>query len=327
MTVHATRTSAASLPCVALLSEVLDLGYLATAFRKAFPGIELRMGNDIASLGPIEDIDVAVCWFPPHGLLAQLPKLQLIQSLAAGIDHIAADADLPRHIPLCRIVDTTMAAGMKAYVCWAVVQQHRGMAAYVVSSMAGRWEEQPVVSPRHHRVGIAGLGTLGMACAEALATIGYQVRGWSRSAKTDLPEGVRSFHGDDQLGEFLSGCDTLVCLLPLTAQTHSFLNAALFAQLPRGAHLINVGRGDHLVEADLLAALQNGQLSGATLDAFSVEPVPADHPFWREPRILVTPHISTRTDPAVIAQQTLANLATLRQGERPQHLVDLTRGY
>lgn len=327
MTVQATKTADASLPCVALLSEVLDLGYLATAFRKAFPGIDLRMGNDIASLGPIEDIDVAVCWFPPHGLLAQLPNLQLIQSLAAGIDHIAADADLPRQLPLCRIVDTTMAAGMKAYVSWAVVQQHRGMAAYVTSSAAGRWEEQPVVSPRHHRVGIAGLGTLGMACAEALATIGYQVRGWSRSAKQNLPEGVQSFHGDDQLGDFLSGCDTLVCLLPLTTQTHGFLNAALFAQLPRGAHLINVGRGDHLVEADLLTALQSGQLSGATLDAFSVEPLPADHPFWREPRILVTPHISTRTDPAVIAQQTLANLATLRQGERPPHLVDLTRGY
>ncbi len=318
---------AASLPCVALLSEVLDLGYLAKAFDKAFPGIDLRMGNDVASLGPVEDIDVAVCWFPPHGLLAQLPKLQLIQSLAAGIDHIAADPDLPRGLPLCRIVDSTMAAGMKAYVSWAVVQQHRGMAAYVASSAAGRWEEQPVVSPRHHRVGIAGLGTLGMACADALATIGFQVRGWSRSAKTDLPDGVQSFHGNDQLGDFLSGCDTLVCLLPLTTQTHGFLNAGLFAQLPRGAHLINVGRGDHLVEADLMSALQSSQLSGATLDAFSVEPLPPAHAFWREPRILVTPHISTRTDPSVIAQQTLANLATLRQGERPRHLVDLTRGY
>jgi glyoxylate/hydroxypyruvate reductase A len=319
--------SGVALPCVALLSEVLDLGYLAAAFRKAFPGIDLRMGSDVAALGAVEDIDVAVCWFPPHGLLAQLPELELIQSLAAGIDHIAADADLPRGLPLCRIVDTTMAAGMKAYVSWAVVQRHRGMAAYVASSAAGRWQEQPVVSPRHHRVGIAGLGTLGMACAEALATIGYPVRGWSRSAKTDLPEGVRSFHGDDQLGEFLAGCDTLVCLLPLTPQTQGFLNASLFSKLPRGAHLVNVGRGDHLVEADLLAALESGQLSGATLDAFSVEPLPAGHAFWRDPRILVTPHISTRTDPSVIAQQTLANLAALRRGERPRHLVDLARGY
>lgn len=316
-----------ALPCVALLSTVLDLGFLADAFRKAFPGIDLRMGPDLASLGPVEDIDIAVCWFPPHGLLARLPNLQLVQSLAAGIDHVAADPDLPRELPLCRIVDSTMAAGMKAYVSWAVVQRHRGMAAYVASSVARRWEEQPVASPRHHRVGIAGLGTLGMACAEALATIGYAVRGWSRSAKDALPDGVRSFHGDDQLDEFLSGCDTLVCLLPLTPQTHGILNAGLFARLPRGAHLVNVGRGDHLVEADLLAALQEGQLAAATLDAFSVEPLPADHPFWREPRILVTPHISTRTDPSVIAQQTLANLAALRRGDIPRNLVDLARGY
>jgi len=311
-------------PCVALLSEVLDMQYLAPAFREACPGIDLRLG---AELGPLEDIEAAVCWFPPHGQLAQLPKLKLVQSLAAGIDHIVADPELPLERPLCRIVDPGMAAGMKAYVSWAVVQQHRGMNAYVASSAAGRWEEQDVVSPRRHRVGIAGLGTLGMACAEALAGIGYQVRGWSRSAKEALPPGVIAFHGAGQLDAFLSGCDTLVCLLPLTPQTQGFLDAALFAKLPRGAHLINVGRGDHLVEADLLAALESGQLAAATLDAFSQEPLPPDHPFWSDPRILITPHIATRTDRLVIAQQTLANLALLQRGERPPHLVDLERGY
>lgn len=311
-------------PVVALLSSAISVQYLANAFETAQPGIDVRMGAD---LGPLEDIDVAVCWFPPHGRLAQFPNLQLVQSLAAGVDHILADPDLPRHLPLCRIVDHTMAAGMKAYVSWAVVQRHRGMKAYVASSDAAKWEEQPVVSPRRHRVGIAGLGTLGLACAEALATIGYPVRGWSRSAKDDLPEGVTGFHGADQLDDFLSGCDTLVCLLPLTPQTQGFLNAALFAKLPRGAHLINVGRGDHLVEADLLPALASGQLSAATLDAFSVEPLPQDHPFWGHPRILITPHIATRTDRLVIAQQTLANLATVRRGERPLNQIDLERGY
>jgi glyoxylate/hydroxypyruvate reductase A len=322
-----TNSSMKPLPCVALLSAVLDMGYLADAFRTVFPGIDVRMGKDITALGPVDAIDAAVCWFPPHGLLAQLPNLKLIQSLAAGIDHLVADPDLPRGLPLCRIVDTTMAAGMKAYVSWAVVQQHRGMRAYDANAQAARWLEQPVVSPRNHCVGIAGLGTLGTACAGALASIGYQVRGWSRSPKSALPEGVHSFHGDAQLDDFLAGCNTLVCLLPLTAQTRGFLNAALFAKLPRGAHLINVGRGDHLVEADLLPALQNGQLSAATLDAFSVEPLPAEHPFWRHPRILVTPHISTRTDTAVIVRQTLENLAALQKGERPHQLVDLARGY
>ncbi|MFT7116590.1 MAG: glyoxylate/hydroxypyruvate reductase A [Rhodoferax sp.] len=298
--------------------------YLADAFNAACPGIDVRMGTD---LGALDDIEAAVCWFPPHGLLAQLPGLQLIQSLAAGIDHLVADPQLPPGVPLCRIVDTGMAAGMKAYVSWAVVQHHRGMQAYVASSAASRWEEQPVVSPRHHRVGIAGLGTLGLACAESLAQLGYPVRGWSRSAKATLPEGVTGFHGDGQLDEFLSGCDTLVCLLPLTPQTQGFLNARLFDRLPRGAHLINVGRGDHLVEADLLPALASGQLSATTLDAFSQEPLPKNHPFWGHARILITPHIATRTDRLVIAQQTLANLALLQQGGRPANQVDLARGY
>lgn len=311
-------------PVVALLSSAIPLQYLADAFEEAQPGIDVRLGDD---LGALEDIDVAVCWFPPHGLLAQFPNLQLVQSLAAGVDHVLSDPALPRQLPLCRIVDDTMAAGMKAYVGWAVVQHHRGMKAYVASSDAAKWEEQPVVSPRRHRVGIAGLGTLGLACADALATIGYQVRGWSRSAKDDLPEGVTGFHGADQLDDFLSGCDTLVCLLPLTPQTQGFLNADLFARLPRGAHLVNVGRGDHLVEADLLPALASGQLSAATLDAFSVEPLPQDHPFWGHPAILVTPHIATRTDSLVIAQQTLANLAAVRDGTRPLNQIDLERGY
>jgi glyoxylate/hydroxypyruvate reductase A len=310
--------------CVALLSEVLDLGYVADAFRAVDPGVEVRQGAD---LGALHEIDVAVCWFAPHGRLAQMPALRLVQSLAAGVDHVLADPDLPRALPLCRIVDSGMAAGMKAYVCWAVVQQHRGMRAYVAHSAAGRWQEQPVVSPGRHRVGIAGLGTLGLACADALAAIGYQVRGWSRSAKAGLPAGVAAFHGDDQLDEFLSGCDTLVCLLPLTPRTQGFLDADLFARLPRGAHIVNVGRGDHLVEADLLQALAQGRLSAATLDAFSQEPLPATHPFWKEPRILVTPHIATRTDATVIAQQTLANLASLRQGIRPVNQVDIERGY
>jgi glyoxylate/hydroxypyruvate reductase A len=311
-------------PCVALLSETIDMRYLATAFGEVRPDLDLRVGAD---LGRLDDIDVAVCWYPPHGLLAQLPNLRLVQSLAAGIDHLVADPTLPRHLPLCRVVDPTMAAGMNAYVSWAVVTQQRHMQAYVARSATGQWQEEAIVTPRRHRVGIAGLGTLGMACAKSLAAIGYQVLGWSRSAKAGLPAGVTGFHGNDGLDEFLSGCDTLVCMLPLTPQTRGFLNAELFAQLPRGAHLINVGRGDHLVEADLLAALDSGQLAAATLDAFSQEPLPADHPFWGDARILVTPHIATRTDRGVIVQQTLSNLAALQQGLRPIHQVDLDRGY
>jgi glyoxylate/hydroxypyruvate reductase A len=319
-----TETLSQRPPCIALLSQVASLDSLAEAFRSVRPDVDLRMGED---LGPLEDIDVAVCWHAPRGLLARLPRLQLMQSLAAGIDHMVADPDLPLKLPLCRIIDQTMAAGMKAYVSWAVVQQHRRMKHYVDDSQAGVWREQPVFSPRGYRVGIAGLGRLGMACAEALATIGYQVRGWAKTEKTSLPAGVEGFHGADQLDSFLSGCDALVCLLPLTDATRGFLNAGLFAKLPKGAHVINVGRGAHLVEADLLSSLESGQLSGATLDTFEVEPLPKEHPFWRNPSILVTPHIATRTDRMVIAEQTLSNLESIRAGRRPVNQVDLSRGY
>ena len=312
---------------IAFLSSNLDFSYLLPAFQTQFPQARLRLGTE---LGPLEDIDAAVCWYPPEGLLARLPRLRLIQSVGAGIDHITADPALPE-VPVCRIIDPDMGQGMTAYVTWAVIQHQRHMGAYLRSAAARRWEEQPVQPPRQHRVGIAGLGTLGLACAEALLNIGYSVRGWSRTPKrntqSELPAGLQAFHGEAGQAEFLAGCDTLVCLLPLTEDTRGILGQPLFNQLPRGAHLINVGRGAHLVEADLLAAPASGQLAAATLDALTQEPLPPEHPFWADPRILITPHIATRTDPAVIARQTADNLALVDAGRAAEVAVDLQRGY
>jgi glyoxylate/hydroxypyruvate reductase A len=311
--------------CIALLSDRLDLDYLLPAFRAQFPGADLRQ---MAELGALEDVEAAVCWYPPPGLLAHMPNLRMVQSVGAGIDHITLDRELPA-VPVYRIVDPDMASGMTAYVAWAVVQHQRSMQAYVDSARGATWREQPIVAARRHRVGIAGLGTLGTACARALHEMGYRVRGWSRTPKRDLPAGIEAFHGEAGRDEFLSGCDTLVCLLPLTDETNGILRAELFARLPRGAHLINVGRGAHLVEADLLAALDDGTLGAATLDAFVQEPLPPDHPFWRNRRILVTPHVATRTSPETIARQTHANLARLGQiGAAPAaNRADLGRGY
>ena len=312
-------------PTLALLSSQIDMAYLVPAFEAACPGVRLRLAPD---LGPLDQIDAAVCWVPPPGLLAQMPRLQLVQSLAAGIDHLTSDPQLPREVPLCRIVDADMASGMAAYVAWAVVNGQRHMGAYARQQAQALWREQPVQHPRHHTVGIAGYGALGQACARALRAIGYPVRGWRRRAEPGTGEdGVALFHGADQLADFLVGCHTLVCLLPLTEATRGVLNTALFNGLPRGAHLINVGRGDHLVEADLLAALASGQLGAATLDAFTHEPLPADHPFWAHPQITLTPHIATRTPAAVIARQTLAHLAAVQEGRAAEVAVDLGRGY
>jgi glyoxylate/hydroxypyruvate reductase A len=293
---------------IALVSDQIAMDYLRPAFSARFPQAKLhRIDTEVQELDALAEIDAVVCWSPPVGLLARMPRLRLIQSVGAGTDHITRDTTLP-DVPIHRIVDSEMAAGMNAYVAWAVVHGQRHMGGYIESQRRAAWEESPVVPPGRHRVGIAGLGVLGQSAARALAAIGYRVRGWSRSPKSDLPEGVEAFHGDAARADFLAGCDTLVCLLPLTDDTQGILNADLFAQLPRGARLVNAGRGAQLVQDDLLAALESGQIASAVLDAFVEEPLPAQHPFWHHPRITVTPHIATRTGPEAIARQTEDNL-------------------
>lgn len=310
--------------CIVLLSDTLDLGFLRPALARRCPGIDIRTPD---RLGDPADIEAAICWNPPAGALASLPSLRLVQSIGAGVDHILRDPALPRAVPVCRVMDPGMAASMSAYVAWAVIHQQRHFDRYLASRAQRRWQEEPIVPPGRHRVGLAGLGWLGAACARVLAAAGYDVRGWRRGPGRPVPPGVAVFHGADQLDDFLAGCDTLVCLLPLTRETSGFLDRERLAKLPPGAHVVNVGRGAHVVEADLLEALASGHLAAATLDAFVDEPLPPDHPFWTEPRITVTPHIAARTDLEVIAAQTLENLAVVRAGGRPAASVDPYRGY
>jgi glyoxylate/hydroxypyruvate reductase A len=309
---------------VALLSGTDDMRPMALAWKAVHPEHDLRLIDD---LGNPNEIDVAVCWFPPQGVLAKLPRLRLVQSVGAGIEHLLADSNLPRHLPTFRIVDPKMAAGMAAYVAWAVINGQRDLDYYAKAQRSSYWAQAQVSAPHTHGVGILGLGELGLQCARSLSTLGYRVAGWSRTPKADLPDEVAAFVASTQLAEFLSHCDTLICLLPLTDETRGLLNAALFAQLPIGAHLINVGRGDHLVESDLLKALASGQLSQATLDTFSVEPLPTDHLFWQHPQIRITPHIATRTAVEVIASQMLENLAGLPAETASPRRVQWARGY
>lgn len=309
---------------VALLSATDDMGPMARAWKALHPEHDVRLAN---ALGEPDEIDAAVCWFPPAGLLARLPRLRLIQSVGAGIEHLLADPGLPRHLPAFRIVDPHMAAAMAAYVAWAVISVQRDFARYAQAQHSQEWAAASVPAPHTHGVGILGLGELGLRCARTLSALGYRVAGWSRSHKNGLPGEVAGFVGVRQLPEFLARCDSLVCLLPLTEDTRGVLDRQLFAQLPAGAHLINVGRGAHLVEADLLAALSSGQLHQATLDTFNVEPLPATHPFWRHPQVRITPHVATRTPVAVIAAQMLENLAGVADDVASTRRVQWARGY
>lgn len=326
--------NAAGHTVVALLSRTLNMDYLVEALHRAFVQagqmVELRRVDAVggpAALGNGAEVDVALCWEPHHGLWPQMANVRLVQSLAAGVDHILEDATLPLHVPMARIRDPHMASAMAAYVAWAVTSEHRQMEGYLHEQSNAVWSEPVVVPATQYRVGIAGMGTLGAQCARVLAAIGYDVRGWSRNASRAPIAGVQHFAGDGERAAFLEGLHALVCLLPLTDSTRGVLNRDLFAQLAPGAHIVNVGRGAHLVEDDLLAALDAGVLGRATLDAFVIEPLPPTDPLWHHAKVRVTPHIATRTAAAVIAAQTANHLRQVLVGAAPDNAVDVSQGY
>lgn len=307
-------------------SSVMDLhAFLADAFSNAAPQVRWLRPEQVED--PAQ-VDIALCWYATPGALQRYTNLQLVQSLAAGPDHLFPSVQcLPEHIALCRIVDPLMSQAMAGYVSWAVLHQQRQFAKYATQQAQAIWQRAPVQAAREHCVGIAGLGQLGQACARALLELGFSVRGWARSHKDGLPDTVEQFTGEDQLNSFLQGCDTLVCLLPLTEQTRGFLGQRVLSQLPAHAHVINVSRGEHVDEAALLAALNAKQIAHATLDAFTQEPLPSEHPMWSHPRVTVTPHVGARTPNTHVVRQMLDNLAAVNAGQTRETWVNRQRGY
>lgn len=294
----------------------------ATELAQHLPELTLRLWPDVGDPAAIE---AALAWQPPPGVLAQLPNLRLIQSLGAGIDHLFSDPALPPAVPIVRLVDPYMTTAMSEYVQFQVLRLHRQDLAYLMQQREGRWQALSQPNAAERRVGILGLGVMGSDAALRLAVLGFDVAGWSRSERK-LP-GVTCFHGAAGLAPLLARSEILVCLLPLTAESRGILDAQLLAALPRGAGIINCARGGHLVEADLLAALQQGQLSAAVLDVFEEEPLPAGHPFWRHPRIILTPHVAGATNPATAAPIVAEALRRLREGKPIANLADRTRAY
>lgn len=290
--------------------------------RRHIPGLEMRV---VPEIGNPKDIDAALVWKPPAGLLASLPNLRMIVSLGAGVDHLLEDATLPRHVPIVRLVDPYMTEAMSEYVLTQVLRLHRQDFAYRMQQRERVWHELPQPNASERRVGVLGLGELGSDAARKLAVFGFPVAGWSRSQRR-LP-GIESHHGREGLIALARRCDILVCLLPLTRETEGILDARLFAAMPKGAAVINAARGPHLVEADLLAALESGQLSAAVLDVFSEEPLPAAHPFWRHPNVIVTPHAAAATHAPTAAAGVAENLRRLADGRPLINVVDLARGY
>ena len=247
-------------------------------------------------------------------------------SIGAGVDNIMSCPSLPREVEVVRVVDPAQAELMSGFVAWHVIAHQRSFANFRAQQQARLWRRLPQRSARSVPIGILGHGEIGQKVATDLAMLGFPVMCWSRTEK-QLTSPVKGCHGPAGLSAMLGATEVLVNLLPLTAETRGILNRTLFNKMRRGGYLIQVGRGEHLVEADLLAALDSGQLAGAALDVFATEPLPETHPFWSHPNIVVTPHDACEVSLSAVATTLLATADAIRAGARPPHAIDRRRGY
>ncbi|CAG9177228.1 2-hydroxyacid dehydrogenase [Cupriavidus pampae] len=305
---------------IAFLSQSASLAYFQPMMAERMPHAEVSVWPDPRCL----EAEVAVCWNPPPGIYARMPRLRLIHSIAAGVDNVIEGQDT-RGLPVCRVVDPGLARGMIEYVRWSVLYFHRQFDRMAVQQRERVWKRLPLQAAEACRVGVMGLGELGGMVARTLRDDGYDVGGWSRSPREI--DGVTAWHGAEGLSAFLARTDVLICLLPLTDATRGILGARTFAQLPRGAALVHCGRGEHLVADELIAALTSEQLRGAVLDVFPVEPLPTDSPLWGCPGVVVTPHMASMATSTEVVSQVAANITRLTAGESLRNTVDLARGY
>jgi len=287
------------------------------------PTLDIRL---FPEAGDPAAIEAAVVWTSHDmGELRRYPNLKLIVSMGAGVDHLLRPPGPPPGIPVARLVDRMLTSQMAEWVLLNVLRFHRQDLEYRALQRERLWRELPAPVTAHRRIGILGLGELGTHAAGLLRGFGFPVMGWTRRPKR--LERVETFHGADGLAEMATRSDILICLLPLTLETRGVVDAGLLARLPRGAFLINGARGGHVVDADLLAALESGQVAGAALDVFTPEPLPADHPYWAHPRVVMTPHAASITIPASAAPQVVENLHRARAGRALVNLVDFSAGY
>ncbi|WP_031308609.1 2-hydroxyacid dehydrogenase [Sphingobium sp. C100] len=285
--------------------------------------------NDIGFVDPSQDHDPATirylaAWSPSAALIASLPRLEILFSIGAGIDQFDMSR-LPPDVRVVRMIEPGITAGMVEYATMAVLALHRNLIDYREAQKEARWSPISLVPATERRIGIMGLGNLGQAVLKALAPFGFALSGWSRSPRAI--DGVICHAGEAALPAFLASCDILICLLPLTDATRGILCRDTLSHLPRGAALINVGRGGHLAEQDLLSLLDEGHIMGAVLDVAEPEPLPANHPFWTHPRILVTPHIASMTRADSAARALIANIRRHEAGAPLEGEVPRNRGY
>lgn len=278
------------------------------------------------NVGNVAEIDFLLVWRHPIGTLKQFTNAKAVQSLGAGVDHIFVDSELNRNTPIARIADPFMAGDIVQYVVAYTLQHIKLVKLWEMNQQKKFWaNREPPFTLSHKTIGIMGIGYLGKKAALILHDMGLNVIGWSQSAK-EMP-GITHYTGDAEFHDFLSKSDLLICMLPLTDKTENILNKNTFAKLPRDAFVINIGRGKHVVDEDLIAALDDGHLSGACLDVFREEPLPPNHPFWSHAKIIVTPHIASVTNPMTAAPQVYENYQRAMSNKALLNKVDIEKGY
>ncbi len=268
-----------------------------------------------------EEVEYAITWKHPRGIFKNYPNLKVIASMGAGVDHITSDPEIPENVTITRIIDDQLTVDMSAFVLALVMNHLRDLSFHHNHTS---WKPTDYLRIEDQHIGVMGVGVLGSAVVKTLTKVGFKVSGWATQTKQGAAVPI---FGEDQLDEFLNQTNILVCLLPLTQQTENILNKELFQKLPKGAYIINVARGQHLVEHDLLEMVDTGHLSGASLDVFRKEPLPEEHPFWKNPRIKITPHIASVTDPKKVVPQLVENYIRMTEGEPMKNIVKREKGY
>jgi glyoxylate/hydroxypyruvate reductase len=291
-------------------------------FGAVLPQAEVVVWQEGVAIAPC---DYAVLWSPPVALLPELNHVKAIFLTGAGVDGILKYSEALPPVPIIRLADAGMAIQMAEYVTHSVLRYFRRFDEYDQQARRGLWKPLPPHRKEEFSVGVMGLGVLGSRVVESIKSFGFPLRGWSRGEKQI--DGVQCFAGNDQLDQFLSGTRVLVCLLPLTPETTNLLDRSRLSLLPQGAYLINVARGALVAEPDLLTLIRSGHIAGATLDVFRNEPLPGPHPFWDEPRITLTPHISALTLRRESIEQIADKIGAFARGEPVADIVDRTRGY